>query len=342
MNWFTRMTSSDLAIDLGTSNTLVFVRGKGIVVNEPSVVAVSEGRGKEMKVIAVGKEAKDMLGRTPGSIRAVRPIMDGVIADFDATSAMLRYFISKAHNRSTLVRPRIVCCVPVGITEVEKRAVKEAAESAGAREVYLVEEPMAAALGAGLPITEPAGSMVIDIGGGTTEVAVISLGGIVFYRSVRVAGDKLDDAIVNHIKRKHSLLIGARTAELIKIRIGSAFPSDDLLTMEVKGRDLIAGIPKTVEVNGDEIREALAEPINSIVEAVRVALERTPPELAADIVDRGVVLTGGGSLLQGLDRLLSNETDLPFVVAEDPLTVVVQGGGKVLEKIDLLRQLAVS
>ena len=337
MNWFTRLTSSDLAIDLGTSNTLVFVRGKGIVVNEPSVVAMSDG-----KVIAVGKEAKDMLGRTPKNISAVRPIMDGVIADFDATSAMLRFFISKAHNRSTLVRPRIVCCVPVGITEVEKRAVKEAAESAGAREVYLLEEPMAAALGAGLPITEPAGSMVVDIGGGTTEVAVISLGGIVFYRSVRIAGDKIDDAIVIHIKRKHSLLIGSRTAELIKTRIGSAFPIDDLLTMEVKGRDLIAGIPKTVEVNGDEIREAIAEPINSIVDAVRVSLERTPPELAADIVDRGVVLTGGGSLLHGLGSLLSNETDLPFVVAEDPLTVVVNGGGKALGKIDLLRQLTVS
>ena len=341
MNWFTRLTTSDLAIDLGTSNTLVFVRGKGIVVNEPSVVAMSEGR-REAKVIAVGKEAKDMLGRTPGNIRAVRPIKDGVIADFDATAAMLRYFISKAHNRSTLMRPRIVCCVPVGITEVEKRAVKEAAENAGARDVFLLEEPMAAALGAGLPITEPAGSMVVDIGGGTTEVAVISLGGIVFYRSVRVGGDKIDDAIVNHIKRKHSLLVGTRTAELIKTRIGSAFPSDDLLTMEVKGRDLIAGIPKTVEVNGDEIREAIAEPINIIVEAVRVSLERTPPELAADIVDRGVVLTGGGSMLQGLDSLLSNETDLPFVVAEEPLSVVVQGGGKVLEKIDLLRQLAVT
>lgn len=340
-SWLTKMTSSDFAIDLGTANTLVYVRGRGIVVNEPSVVAVRDAGRQQSEVLAVGKEAKDMLGRTPGSITAVRPIKDGVIADFDATSKMLRYFIKKAQNRSSFVRPRIVCCVPVGITEVEKRAVKEAVESASAREVYLVEEPMAAAIGAGLPITEPAGSMVVDIGGGTTEVAVISLGGIVFARSIRVAGDKMDEAIVSSVKRKYSLLIGVRTAEAIKMRIGSAFPSDDLLTMEVKGRDLVAGIPKTIEVNSDEIREDLSEPVNAIVEALRVSLERTPPELAADIVDRGIVLTGGGALLSGLDRLLANETGLPVVVAEDPLTVVVLGGGRMLEEIELLHQVAV-
>ncbi|MFH1810152.1 MAG: rod shape-determining protein [Pseudomonadota bacterium] len=341
-SWLTRVTSSDLAIDLGTANTLVFVRGKGIVVNEPSVVAVREGSGRESAVVAVGKEAKDMLGRTPGSIRAVRPIKDGVIADFDATSHMLRYFIQKATSRGTLVRPRIVCCMPVGVTEVEKRAVREAAASAGAREVILVEEPMAAGIGAGLPVEEPSGSMIVDVGGGTTEVAVISLGGIVFSRSVRVAGDKMDDSIVAHVKRKYSLLIGPRTAELIKMRIGSAYPSDDLLTMEVKGRDLVAGIPKTVEINADEVREALAEPVNAIVEALRVSLERTPPELAADIVDRGIVLTGGGALLHGLDRLLSNETGLPVIVAEDPLTVVVLGGGKLLDNEVLLRHVAIA
>jgi rod shape-determining protein MreB len=341
-NWLTRVTSSDLAIDLGTANTLVYVRGKGVVVNEPSVVAVRDRTARDQDVVAVGKEAKEMLGRTPGSIRAVRPIKDGVIADFDATSQMLRYFIAKATSRGNLVRPRIVCCMPVGVTEVEKRAVREAANSAGAREVQLVEEPMAAAIGAGLPVEEPSGSMIVDVGGGTTEVAVISLGGIVFSRSVRVAGDKMDDAIVAHIKRKHSLLIGPRTAELIKIRIGSAFPSDDLLTMEVKGRDLVAGIPKTVEVNADEVREALAEPVNAIVEALRVSLERTPPELAADIVDRGIVLTGGGALLHGLDRLLCNETGLPVIVAEDPLTVVVLGGGKLLDNETLLRHVAIA
>lgn len=341
-SWLSRLTTSDLAIDLGTANTLVFVRGQGIVVNEPSVVAVMESGGRLEKVVAVGKSAKDMIGRTPGNIRAVRPIRDGVIADFDTTAAMLSEFIKKALNHTTLVRPRIICCVPVGITEVEKRAVKEAAESASAREVYLVEEPMAAAIGAGLPIVEPAGSMVVDIGGGTTEVAVISLGGIVFSRSIRVAGDKMDDAIVAHVKRKYSLLIGDRTAEAIKVRIGTAFPTDDLLTIEVKGRDLVAGVPKTVEVNSDEIREALSETVNAIVEAVRVSLERTPPELAADIVDRGIVLTGGGALLSGFDRLIANETGLPALVADDPLTVVVLGGGLILENIDLLKQVAVS
>jgi rod shape-determining protein MreB len=331
-----------MAIDLGTSNTLVFVLGKGIVVNEPSVVAVSAGGKRQETVLAVGKEAKDMIGRTPGDIRALRPIQDGVIADFDATSQMLRYFINKAHNRTSFVRPRIVIGVPVGVTEVEKRAVREAAESASAREVHLVEEPMAAAIGAGLPITEPSGSMVVDIGGGTTEVAVISLGGIVYSRSIRVAGDKMDAAIIAHIKRKYSLLIGDRTAETIKIRIGTALPTDDLLTMEVKGRDLVAGVPKTVEVNSDEIRDALAEPIHAIVEAVRLSLERTPPELAADIVDRGIVLTGGGGQLTALDRLIASETGLPVVVAEDPMNVVVLGGGKILEEIDLLGQVAVN
>jgi len=340
-SWLSRLTTSDLAIDLGTSNTLVYVRGRGIVVNEPSVVAVSDTGSKHLNVLAVGKEAKDMLGRTPGSIKAMRPIRDGVIADFDTTAHMLRYFIEKAHGRTRLVGLRIVCCVPVGITEVEKRAVREAAENAGAREVFLIEEPMAAAIGAGLPITEPAGSMVVDIGGGTTEVAVISLGGIVFSRSIRVAGDKMDEGIVAHIKRKYSLLIGERTAETIKMRIGTAYPGNEVLTTEVKGRDLVAGVPKTVEINSDEVREALAEPVNAVVEAVRISLERTPPELAADIVDRGIVLTGGGALLTGLDRLLSNETGLPVIVADQPLTVVVLGGGKILEQVDLLHQLAI-
>ena len=338
------MFSNDLAIDLGTANTLVYMRGKGIVVSEPSVVAVKTGAAGQRKVLAVGKDAKEMLGRTPGSIVAIRPMKDGVIADFDYTEEMLRYFIRKVHNRKNLVRPRIVICVPSGITQVEKRAVRESAESAGAREVYLIEEPMAAAIGAGLPITEASGNMIVDIGGGTTEVAVISLAGIVYAQSVRVGGDKLDEAIVQYMKRKYNLLIGERTAEGVKIGIGSVFADtgEAQTFTEIKGRDLVSGIPKTMEVGSDEIREAMSEPINTIVEAVRIALERTPPELAADIVDKGIVLAGGGAYLKNLDVLLRQETGLPVVVAEDPLSCVVLGSGTVLDQLDLLRQVAVA
>ena len=334
--------SNDLAIDLGTANTLVYVRGRGIVFSEPSVVAVQKDfRGGMKRVLAVGKEAKMMVGRTPGHIVAIRPMREGVIADFEVTREMLRYFIRKAHNRKTLVRPRIIICVPFGITEVEKRAVKESAMSAGAREVYLIEEPMAAAIGAGLPITEPSGNMIVDIGGGTCEVAVISLSGIVLSQSVRVAGDKMDEAIVQYMKRKYNLLIGESTSERIKMTIGTAYPTDELLTMEVKGRDLVAGIPKTIEINSDEIRDSMIEPINTIVNAVRVALERTPPELASDIVDKGIVLAGGGALLRHIDVLLREETGLPITIADDPLAAVVLGTGKALDELDLLRQVAI-
>ncbi len=336
------MFSNDLAIDLGTANTLVYLKGKGIVVSEPSVVAVQKDAMGQRKVLAVGTEAKKMLGRTPGSIVAIRPMKDGVIADFDITEEMLRYFIQKVHNRKNLVRPRIVICVPSGITQVEKRAVKESAESAGAREVYLIEEPMAAAIGAGLPITEASGNMIVDIGGGTTEVAVISLAGIVYAKSVRVGGDKLDEALVQYMKRKYNLLIGERTAEQIKIEIGSAYPDGEERTMEVKGRDLVSGIPKTMTIGSGEIREALSEPVNAIVEAVRIALERTPPELAADIVDKGIVLAGGGALLRNLDMLLREETGLPVVIAEDPLSCVALGSGKVLDELDLLKRVTVT
>jgi len=336
------MFSNDLAIDLGTANTLVYLKGKGVVVSEPSVVAVQKDQHGQKKVLAVGTEAKNMLGRTPGSIVAIRPMKDGVIADFDITEEMLRYFIRKIHNRKALVRPRIVICVPSGITQVEKRAVRESAESAGAREVYLIEEPMAAAIGAGLPITEASGNMIVDIGGGTTEVAVISLAGIVYAKSVRVGGDKMDEALVQHIKRKYNLLIGERTAEQIKIQIGSAYPEEEIRTMEVKGRDLVSGIPKTLEIDSKEIREALSEPINAILEAVRISLERTPPELAADIVDKGIVLAGGGALLRNMDVLLREETGLPVVIAEDPLSCVVLGSGKVLDELDLLKQVTVT
>ena len=329
--------SNDLAIDLGTANTLVYAKGRGIVSSEPSVVAVqTDNRGVD-RVRAVGKEAKSMLGRTPGSIRAVRPLRDGVIADFEIAEALLRYFIQRAHDRSTLLRPRIVISVPSGITEVEKRAVRESALSASAREVYLVEEPMAAAIGAGLPITEPSGNMIIDIGGGTTEVAVISLAGIVYANSVRVGGDKMDEAILNYVKRKYNLLIGERTAEMIKIEIGSAYPADEIRTMAVKGRDLVAGVPKTLEINTEDVREALMEPVNRIVDAAKIALERTPPELAADIVDKGIVLTGGGALLENLDVLLREETSLPIMLAEDPFTAVVMGCGRCLDELDLLK-----
>lgn len=336
--------SNDLAIDLGTANTLVYLKGKGVVVSEPSVVAVQKDAMGQKKVLAVGMEAKKMLGRTPGSIVAIRPMKDGVIADFDITEEMLRYFIQKVHNRKALVRPRIVICVPSGITQVEKRAVKESAESAGAREVYLIEEPMAAAIGAGLPITEASGNMIVDIGGGTTEVAVISLAGIVYAKSVRVGGDKLDEALVQYLKRKYNLLIGERTAEQIKIEIGSAYPDieQEVRKMEVKGRDLVSGIPKTLEINSTEIQEALSETVNAIVEAVRIALERTPPELASDIVDKGIVLAGGGANLRNLDALLRDETGLPVVIAEDPLSCVVLGSGKVLDEIDLLKRVTVT
>ncbi len=335
-DWF----SNDLAIDLGTANCLVYAKDKGIVVNEPSVVAVHHGYRGEKKVLAVGKEAKEMLGRTPGSIRAIRPMKDGVIADFEVTQAMLKDFIQKAMSGAKLIKPRIIICIPFGVTEVEKKAVKESAEQAGAREVYLIEEPMAAAIGAGLPITDPAGSMIVDIGGGTTEVGVISLGGIVSSRSERVAGDKFDEAIVNYIKKKYSLLIGERTAELIKISIGNAYPfeNNEIKTYEVKGRDLIAGAPKTVELTSDEIREALSDPVNEVIEAIKILLEKTPPELAADIVDNGIILAGGGSLLANLDILIKEKTGLPVAIAEDPLTCVVRGCGKALENIDLLKQ----
>lgn len=340
-DWLYGLFSNDLAIDLGTATTLIYVRGKGIVSCEPSVVAVQQDSRGTKKVLAVGREAKEMLGRTPDSIQAVRPLRDGVIADFEITEAMLRWFIARANTRRTLVKPRIIICVPFGITEVEKRAVKESAEGAGAREVYLIEEPMAAAIGAGLPITEPSGNMVVDIGGGTTEVAVISLAGIVYSQSVRVGGDKMDDSIVAYMKRKYNLAIGEQTAERIKVTIGNAYPSEQQTTMEVKGRDMVAGVPKTIVANSDEIREALSEPINAIVEAVLVALERTPPELAADIVDKGIVLTGGGSLLKNLDVLLREESGLPVMVCDDPVSAVVLGSGKALDHMELLKEVTI-
>jgi len=333
--------SNDLAIDLGTANTLVYMKGKGIIISEPSVVAVrKDGRGGS-KVLSVGREAKMMLGRTPGNIVAIRPMKDGVIADFEITEAMLRHFIRKAHNRRTLVRPRIIICVPSGITQVEKRAVKESAESAGAREVFLIEEPMAAAIGAGLPITEPISNMVVDIGGGTTEVAVISLAGIVYSKSVRVGGDKMDEAILQYIKRKYNLLIGITTAELIKTGIGSAYPSDQAETIDVKGRDLVTGIPKILTIDSDEVRQAISEQIETIVETVRIALEQTPPELAADIVDTGIVLAGGGALLKNLDILLREETKLPITITEDPLATVAIGSGMALDNISMLKEVTI-
>lgn len=336
---FLGLFSNDIGIDLGTANTLVYVRDRGIVLREPSVVAVQSGTNK---VLSVGDEAKRMLGRTPANIVAVRPMKDGVIADFEVTEAMLRHFIRKAHGRRTIFRPRprVVIAVPSGITEVEKRAVKESAMRAGAREVFLIEEPMAAAIGCGLPVQEAAGNMIVDIGGGTTEVALISLAGIVFSRSVRVAGDELDEAIMQYMKRAYNLMIGERTAEEIKIKIGSAYPMDKESTMEVKGRDLVAGLPKTISITSQEVREALLEPISTIVESVRVTLERCPPELSADLVDRGLVLAGGGALLRGLDKLLSEETGLPVHVAEDPLSAVAEGTGRALQEIKFLRQVA--
>lgn len=337
------MFSNDLAIDLGTANTLVYVKGKGIVLMEPSVVAVSVDHRSKNRVLAVGSDAKKMLGRTPGNIVAIRPMRDGVIADFEVTEAMLRHFIHKVHNRRTFVRPRIIIAVPSGITQVEKRAVKESAESAGAREVFLIEEPMAAAIGANLPITEPTCNMVVDIGGGTTEVAVISLAGIVYSRSVRVAGDKMDSAIIQYIKRKYNLLIGEMTAEMIKMTIGNASPDpQDLETIEVKGRDLASGIPKILSIDSEEIRVAISEQIDSIIETVKIALEQTPPELSADIVDRGIILTGGGALLKNLDKFLREETSLPITIADDPLTTVAHGSGKVLDNIEILKQVVIT
>jgi rod shape-determining protein MreB len=328
--------SNDIGIDLGTANTLVFVKDQGIVLREPSVVAVRSGTSQ---VLAVGDEAKRMLGRTPGNIVAVRPLKDGVIADFEMTESMLRHFITKVNSRKW-VRPRVVIAVPSGITEVEKRAVKESAAHAGAREVYLIEEPMAAAIGVGLPVQDAAGNMIIDIGGGTTEVALISLSGIVFSRSVRVAGDELDEAIAGYMKRAYNLMIGERTAEEIKIKIGSAYPMEKEVGMEVKGRDLVAGLPKTLTITSQEVREALLEPISTIVESVRVTLERCPTELSADLVDRGLVLAGGGALLRGLDKLLQEETGLPVHIAEDPLSAVAEGTGRALSEIKFLRQVA--
>ena len=330
--------SSDLAIDLGTANTLVYARGKGIVVNEPSIVALNKNNGD---VEAVGKEAKEMLGRTPGNIVAIRPMKDGVIADFKVTEKMLNYFIHKAHGRKVLVHPRIVIGVPSEITQVEKKAVVDSAYRAKASEVHLVEQAMVAAIGAGLPITEPSGNMVVDIGGGTTDVAVISLSGIVYSRSVRVAGNEMDEAIMQYLKRKYNLLIGERTAEQVKIQIGSAYPLDRPITMEIKGRNLIKGVPKTLTIGDAEIREALADSIATIVNAIRVALERTPPELSADIVDRGIVLTGGGAMIKNLDRRIREETGLPVSIADDPLASVVLGTGRMLSDFKLLRKISI-
>ena len=331
------MFSNDLAIDLGTANTLIYVKGKGIVSNEPSVVAVKkDSRGR--KVLAVGKEAKLMLGKTPGNITAIRPMKDGVIADFEVTEEMLKYFIRNVHKRRFGLRPRIIICIPSGITQVEQRAVRESALSAGAHEVYLVEEPMAAAIGAGLPITEPSGNMVVNIGGGTAEIAVISLAGIVQAMSVRVAGDKMDEAIVQYIKRRHNLYIGVESAETIKISLGLSLPDEEKRVIEIKGRNLVTGIPTTMEIDSTELKEALTEPLAAIIEAVKSVLERTPPGLAADLVDKGIIMTGGGALLKNLDVILREEIKLPVTVADDPLTCVVRGAGKILDEIKLLRE----
>lgn len=331
LSWF----SNDMAIDLGTAHTLVYVQEKGIVLNEPSVVAIEKDTNR---VLAVGSEAKRMVGRTPGNISAIRPMKEGVIADFEMVERMLRYFIAKAHNRSTLIRPRIIIGVPSRITQVEQRAVRESAELAGAREVYLVEEAIAAAIGAGLPITEPTGNMIVDIGGGTTDIAVISLGGIVYSESVKVAGDQMDAAIMSHLKREYNLLIGEHMAERVKLQIGSAYPLAEKAQMMVKGRDLISGIPRTIVMEDTEIRGALQDSVTTIVTAIKLALENTPPELAGDIIDRGIVLTGGGSLLRGLDARLRDETGLPIVRVDDPLISVVMGVGKTLEELALLRK----
>jgi rod shape-determining protein MreB len=329
----------DMAVDLGTANTLVYVRGRGIVLNEPSVVAVNTTTSA---ILAVGAEAKRMIGRTPAHIRAIRPLRDGVIADFDITEKMLRYFIQKVHHRRFMAKPRVVVCVPSGITGVEQRAVEEATVAAGARQAFIIEEPMAAAIGAGLPIHEPSGNMIVDIGGGTTEVAVISLGGVVTASSVRVGGDELDEAIIQHVKKEFSVALGERTSEAIKIAIGSAFPTADDMIAEIKGRDLISGLPKTIHVTSEEIRRALEEPVNAIIDAVKNTLDRCPPELAADVMDRGIVLTGGGALLKGMDERLKHETGMPIHVAENPLSCVVIGSGKCLEEFEVLRRVLIS
>lgn len=337
-NYIQGLLSNDIGIDLGTATTLVYVKGEGVVLCEPSVVAVERGTSH---VLAVGEEAKRMLGRTPGNIVAIRPMRDGVITDFEITEAMLRHFIRKVRHRRFQVRPRIVIAIPSGITEVERRAVKESAERAGAREVFLIEEPIAAAIGVGLPIQEPIGNMIIDIGGGTTEIAVISLAGIVFSKSIRIGGDEMDEAVIEYLKKTYNLMIGERTAEDIKIKIGSAYPQDEEMTSEVKGRDLVAGLPKSVTITSEEIREALQEPLRAILEIAKISLERTPPELAADLIEHGIVMAGGGSLLRGLDKLISEETGLPVHVAEDPLTAVAKGTGKVLDEIRYLKKVTV-
>jgi len=333
--------TKDLGIDLGTANTLVYMKGKGILITEPSVVAIQKETGA---VLAVGDEAKMMIGRTPGNIVAIRPMKDGVIADFDVTQTMLRYFLKKAMegNTGVLTRPRVVICVPAGVTTVEERAVKEAAQQAGAKEAYLIEEPMAAAIGAGLPIHEPTGNMIVDVGGGTTDVAIISLGGIVTSRSIRIGGDEMDEAIVNFIKKSYNLAIGERTAEEIKLEIGSAITQQETKTYQVRGRDLVTGLPKMIVVSSREIQEALAEPVSAIIEAIKVCLEKTPPELAADIMDRGIMLAGGGALLKGMDTLISRETEMPVHIAEEPLNAVAIGAGKALENIDILKRLVIT
>jgi rod shape-determining protein MreB len=331
--------SKEVGIDLGTANTLVYLKSKGIILREPSVVAVNNHTGQ---VLAVGLDAKQMIGRTPGNITAIRPLKDGVIADFETTQSMLKYFIRKAVGNSPLSKPRVVICVPSGVTEVEKRAVVDSAMSAGAKEAFLMEEPMASAIGGGLPVEEPSGSMVVDIGGGTSEVAVISLGGIVVSRSLRVAGDEFDDSIVHYIKKEYNLMIGERTAEAIKIKIGSAYPLEEEQTYNVSGRDLVTGLPKELSISSMEIREALREPVNSVVDSIKLTLEKTPPELAADIMERGIMLAGGGALLQGLDKLIAEETGIPVFVAEQPLDCVVMGTGKVLEEIDTLSNVLLS
>jgi rod shape-determining protein MreB and related proteins len=338
-NKFSGMFSNDLAIDLGTANTLVYAKGRGIICDEPSVVVV---RRDSRKTIAVGIEAKGMLGKTPTNIVTIRPMKDGVIADFDATEEMLKYFIAKAHNRSSFISPRVIIGVPSGITQVEQRAVKDAAHASGAREVYLIEEPMAAAIGVGLPVHEPTGNMIVDIGGGTTDVAIISLDGIVFSRAVRIGGDKMDENIISFVKRKYNLMIGERTAEQIKITCGSAYQMNNIAPIEVKGRDLISGIPKGIEITEEEVREALHESVSIILETVKVTLENSPPELAADIVDRGIVLAGGGALLKGLDILIREHTGVPVLVPDDPLTAVVRGCGMMLDKLDMLKKVALA
>ncbi|MFH0917865.1 MAG: rod shape-determining protein [Candidatus Omnitrophota bacterium] len=338
INYVLGLFSNDMGIDLGTATTLVFVKGEGVVLCEPSVVAIERGTSH---VLAVGEEAKRMLGRTPGNIIAIRPMKDGVISDFEITEAMLRYFIKKVHHRKVLVRPRIVIAIPSGITEVEKRAVKDSAERAGAREVFLIEEPIAAAIGVGLPIQEPIGNMIIDIGGGTTEIAVISLCGTVFSKSIRIGGDEMNEAVIEYLKKTYNLMVGERTSEEIKIKIGSAYPLEEEMSMEVKGRDLVAGLPKTVTITSEEIRESLQEPLRAILEVIKISLERTPPELAADLIDHGIVMAGGGSLLRGLDKLISEETGLPVHITDDPVTAVANGTGIVLSEIQYLRKVTV-